>query len=61
MFVKVTKISVDVDSETFEPIATYELTIPLQAIQDGNVLMSRDDLIQTLGKELLESLEKSSK
>ena len=58
---KLKKIGVDVDERTFQPVATYELSIPLEAVRDAEQLLGREEFIQTLGIELYNALNEVHK
>jgi len=58
---KVTKIKVELNKETFEPMIHYELVLPIEIVLDGETIFGREELIQVLGTELYNQLKETHK
>jgi hypothetical protein len=58
---KLTKIKVTINEETFEPMIHYELVLPIEIVSDGETIFGREELIQVLGTELYNQLKEVHK
>lgn len=47
-------------NDSFQPIVTYDLEVPLEVIKDDAAFLSRDELERKLGESLLKALEEAN-